>query len=74
MMEIQITATNIRYEDGEVSAVHVQFQGRDSEGTVNLSGYIPLTPQEYLGNEALSVLKNVVRTKLIDKLQLPVDM
>ncbi|MEJ9231805.1 hypothetical protein LAV79_20525 [Peribacillus butanolivorans] len=69
MLEIQITATNIRYTDGGVSTVHVQFQSKDSEGAINLSGYIPLTPDEYLGHEALSSLKEVVRTKLIERLQ-----
>lgn len=69
MLELQITATNIRYTDIGVSAVNVQFQSKDSEGTINLSGYIPLTPEEYLGNEALSSLTEVVRTKLIERLQ-----
>lgn len=69
MLELQITATNIRYTDIGVAAVNVQFQSKDSEGTINLSGYIPLTPDEYLGNEALSSLTEVVRTKLIERLE-----
>ncbi|MBX9955443.1 hypothetical protein H7T43_11030 [Peribacillus simplex] len=69
MLELQITATNIRYTDSRVSAVNVQFQSKDSEGTINLSGYIPLTPDEYLGNEGLSSLTEVVRTKLIERLE-----
>lgn len=71
MLEIQITATNIRYEAGGVSTVHVQFQGRDPEGTINLSGYIPLTPEEYQGNESLIALSGVIRTKIINRLELP---
>jgi hypothetical protein len=50
-----------RFDSG-VSAVNVQFQSKDSEGTINLSGYIPLSSEEYLGNEALSKLTEVVRT------------
>lgn len=69
MLEIQITGTNIRYSDGGVQSVHVQFQGRDPEGTINLNGYIPLTSEEYQGNEALPALKEVVRTKLIQRLE-----
>lgn len=69
MLEIQITATNIRYADGGVSSVNVQFQSKDSEGTINLSGYIPLSSEEYLGNEALSALTEVARTKIINRLQ-----
>ncbi|SNT42248.1 hypothetical protein SAMN05444672_12226 [Bacillus sp. OK838] len=69
MLEIQITATNIRYTDGGVSTVHVQFQSKDSEGAINLSGYIPLNADEYQGNEALTALTEVVRTRLINRLQ-----
>ncbi len=71
MLEIQITGTNIRYADGGVASVHVQFQARDPEGAINLNGYIPLTGQEYQGNESLSALKEVVRVKLVQKLELP---
>lgn len=36
MLEIQITATNIRYTDGGVSTVHVQFQSKDWRGPLIL--------------------------------------
>ncbi|MGG3480576.1 hypothetical protein ABES21_24175 [Peribacillus frigoritolerans] len=68
MLEIQITATNIRYADGGVSSVNVQFQSKDPEGSINLNGYIPLTTEEYQGNEALLSLTDVVRTKIINRL------
>ncbi|MCY9003271.1 hypothetical protein [Peribacillus frigoritolerans] len=68
MLEIQITATNIRYADGGVSSVNVQFQSKDPEGSINLNGYIPLTTEEYQGNEALLSLADVVRTKIINRL------
>ncbi|MGY6209740.1 hypothetical protein ACXEO8_07160 [Cytobacillus firmus] len=71
MLEIQITGTNIRYAEGGVSSVHVQFQARDPEGAINLNGYIPLSGAEYQGNESLPALKEVVRVKLIQKLELP---
>lgn len=73
MLEIQITATNVRYSGGEVSAVHVSFQGRDPEQTINLSGYVPLTPEEYEGNESLTVLTGIIRNKLIERLQIPTE-
>jgi hypothetical protein len=69
MLEIQITATNIRYADGGVSSVNVQFQSKDPEGSINLNGYIPLTTEEYQGNESLSALTEVARTKIINRLQ-----
>ncbi|UOE96082.1 hypothetical protein [Alkalihalobacillus sp. LMS39] len=70
-MEIQITSTNIRYADGDISAVHVQFQGRDTERTINLNGYIPLTREEYVSNLALPELTQVIREKLIERLEIP---
>ncbi|MFH0070691.1 hypothetical protein [Peribacillus sp. NPDC056705] len=69
MLEIQIIATNIRYEDGGVSSVNVQFQSKDPEGSINLNGYIPLTTEEYQGNEAFLALTEVARTKIINRLQ-----
>jgi hypothetical protein len=58
----------VRYADGGVSSVNVQFQSKDPEGSINLNGYIPLT-EEYQGNEALSALTEVARTKIINRLQ-----
>ncbi|MBP3950347.1 hypothetical protein [Bacillus suaedae] len=70
MLEIQIQSTNVRYQDNEVSSINVQFQARDPEGTINLNGYIPLKAEEYAGNESLSSLTVLVRTKLIERLQI----
>ncbi|MFJ5750109.1 hypothetical protein ACIP97_16250 [Peribacillus frigoritolerans] len=42
---------------------------KDLEGSINLNGYIPLTTEEYQGNEALSALTEVARTKIINRLQ-----
>ncbi|WP_155645544.1 hypothetical protein [Peribacillus simplex] len=47
----------------------MQFQSQDPEGTITLNGYIPLNAEEYEQNEALPTLTEVVRTKLIDRLQ-----
>ncbi|MDV2683796.1 hypothetical protein RYX56_05665 [Alkalihalophilus lindianensis] len=66
--EIQITGTNIRYADGGISSVHVQFQARDPKSQINLSGYIPLEPEEYHGNEAMDSLRNVIKQKIIDRI------
>ncbi|MGN7183686.1 hypothetical protein [Cytobacillus kochii] len=73
MFDIIINGTNIRYADGEISAVHIQFQGNDSERAISLSGYIPLTANEYQGNESLDALKVIVRTKLVERLQTPAE-
>ncbi|MEA1855580.1 hypothetical protein U9M49_21185 [Cytobacillus sp. OWB-43] len=68
MFDIQITGTNIRYADGDISVVHVQFRANDPESTVTLNGYIPISAEDYQGNESIPALKNVVRTKLIERL------
>ena len=69
-MEIQITGVNIRYYSNAVAGVQVHFQGNDAERQINLNGYIPLTAEEYAGNEALATLTTVVRTKLIERLEI----
>lgn len=68
MLEIQITGTNIRYADDGISSVQVQFQGRDEQMNINLNGNIPLTAEEYQGNEPLESLKLVVKNKVIERL------
>lgn len=52
-----------------VMYLHVQFQSKDPEASINLNGYIPLSTEEYQGNESLSSLREVVRTKIIDRLK-----
>lgn len=70
-MDIQITAINIRYVDGIASSVHVHFQGKESEQVISLNGYVPLTTEEYSGNESLPLLTELIKTKLVTRLQVP---
>ena len=65
-MKIQITNVNMRYTDGEL--VQVQFSGNDEEHTVNINGYIPLTAEEYDGNESIANLEAVVRQSVAERL------
>jgi len=67
-MNIQITNINIRYENGEVTGAQVYFAGHDQDRTMNLNGHIPLTAEEYQGNEAVSALTDLVKQKVIEKL------
>lgn len=67
-MNIQITNINIRYQEGQVAGVQVYFNGQDEERTMNLNGHIPLTSEEYQGNEAVSALTDLVKQKVIEKL------
>jgi len=67
-MHIQITNISMRYSEGEVSGVHVYFNGQNSENTINISGYVPLTHSEYTGNESITALTNLVRQKVSERL------
>jgi len=67
-MNIQITNINVRYNEGEVSGVQVFFNGNDQERTININGYVPLTPEEYAGNESITTLTTLVRQKVSERL------
>jgi hypothetical protein len=67
-MNIQITSINIRYENNKVAGVQVYFTGNNEDRSINLNGYIPLTAEEYAGNEAIPTLVELVREKVSEKL------
>ena len=67
-MNIQITSVNVRYADNAVDSVQVHFNGRDEGRTISVNGYIPLTAEEYNGNEAISALEGVVRQQVAEKI------
>ena len=67
-MKFQITNVNMRYAGGVVELVQVQFTGNDEGRTVNINGYIPLTAEEYAGNESIENLDRMVRQSLADRL------
>lgn len=73
MMNIQITNINLRYQEGEIAGVQVFFNGSDEEKTININGYIPLTSQEYSGNESISSLSNLVKQKISERLLSPAN-
>lgn len=67
-MNTQITNINISYTDGKISAVQVYFSGATENHEINISGYVPLTPEEYQGNESIEKLTDIVRQTIIEKL------
>lgn len=68
-MKIQIKSTNVQYNDqGEVNTVQVHFSGHNDSRTIHINGYIPLTAEEYTGNEGLAALTGMVRQNLADQL------
>lgn len=66
-MNVQITSVNMRYSDGQVSSVQVHYSGRDADRTVSINGYVPLTAEEYAGNEGLEALEGLVRQFVSEK-------
>jgi len=67
-MNIQITNINIQYENEELSNVQIYFSGHDDERTVHLNGFIPLSSEEYVGNESVTALATLVKQKINEKL------
>ncbi|WP_182200083.1 hypothetical protein [Paraliobacillus salinarum] len=58
------------YNNDAIDKVRVNFQGYDSERSINVNGNIPLTAEQYKGNESLTALEGIVRqevsTKILD--------
>ena len=69
-MNITINSINLKLKDGELVGANVYFTG--NEDTINLSGYIPLTAEEYDG-KTYAELESLVKTKVIEKLQAPAE-
>lgn len=67
-MNIQITNINIRYQEGDVDGVQVYFTGNDEERSISLNGYVPLTTEEYVGNETITELSKIIKQKINEKL------
>lgn len=67
-MNIQVTNINIRYVESVIDGVQVYFNGYDDNREVNINGYIPLTADEYTGNESIAVLTEIVKQTVSNKL------
>jgi hypothetical protein len=65
---IQITNINFQYEEGNVTKAQVFFSGHNGDRTINLNGSIPLTGEEYTGNESFAALKEIVKQRVSDSL------
>lgn len=67
-MNFQISSVSMRYTDGAFSGVQVHFNAHDADHIINLNGYVPLTAEEYSGNESMDSLVVVVRQEVADRL------
>ncbi|WP_183030289.1 hypothetical protein [Clostridium sp. 1xD42-85] len=57
----------MRYKEGQVDSVQVHFNGNDEQRTISISGYIPLTAEQYAGNESVGALEGIVRQEVSEK-------
>ena len=69
-MNITINSINLKLKDGKLVGANIHFTGNND--TIHVSGYIPLTAEEYDG-KTYDELKSLVKTKVIEKLQAPAD-
>ena len=69
-MNITINSIILKLKDGELIGANMHFTGNND--TIHVSGYIPLTAEEYDG-KTYAELESLVKTKVIEKLQAPAD-
>jgi len=75
MINLQISNVNMFYDDSnKIESVQVHFTGRDSRRTYFLNGYIPLTREEYVGNESTGVLENILRGKISEDIHTVINL
>jgi hypothetical protein len=67
-MIVKITSVSMRYKDGAVDTVQVHFSGQDEGRTINVNGYVPLTSEQYAGNESVEALDGIVRQQVSTKI------
>lgn len=67
-MNINISRVSMQYSDGQLESVQVHFEGRNEPRTYSINGYIPLTAEEYKGNEAVPALEALVRSQVAEKI------
>ncbi|AST92997.1 hypothetical protein BC6307_17880 [Sutcliffiella cohnii] len=70
MIKFKIVSVNTTLsETDEVSSVRVHYNGSDETRSINISGNMVLSPEEYVGNDAIPSLKSIIKNKVIEQLQ-----
>lgn len=59
-MVTEITSINLDYNNGEVNSVKIFFTSRNNGRNIHISGNLPLTGEEYKGNEAIDRLLTMI--------------
>jgi hypothetical protein len=69
-MNFRISNVQIKYsEDGQLEAVQVYFIANEQDNSINMNGNIPLTAEEYAGNESVAALASIIKGRVIERLQ-----
>ena len=63
-MILRINTINIVYGDTEIGEIQVHFNAYGNGENINISGHLPLTPEQYEGKENLDVLEQYVRNHI----------
>lgn len=69
-IRIEINSVSMRYNDGEIESVSVNFEARDNDREIDINGIFPLSVEEYDKNSAIKALEDKVRSKLIERLKI----
>jgi hypothetical protein len=64
-MNITITSANVNYQNDDV---RVNFTGRDEHRSINISGHVNLSLEEYQGNEGQQALQSIIRQHVATKI------
>lgn len=67
-MKLEINNVIMHYVNGALSHVEVHFNSYDEDRSRNTNGYLPLTAEEYNGNEPIESLKTLVRNSVSESI------
>ncbi|ENH96731.1 hypothetical protein J416_09544 [Gracilibacillus halophilus YIM-C55.5] len=68
-MNVMVTSVNVKYDnEGNQNGVQVQFKASNKERTINANGFIPLTNEQYEGNESIDKLTGIVRQEFANQI------
>lgn len=63
-MLVEITNINISYDEGKIGGVEVFFSAENANSTIFINGSVPLTTEEYAGNEPIDKLITLIKQHL----------
>lgn len=67
-MNFEIRSVNTRYEDGAVKSVHIAYAAKNASRSINVSGTLELSADEYAGNESIERLEELSKQHLLEEI------